>query len=209
MFENFEKLPLQQQERILSACLEEFADKGYTRASTNAIVEKADIAKGTLFYFFGSKKKLFFYLLDNAILRYTGIFKEMAGEQPADLFERLLYQAQVKFRFAVQEPLLYRFFFKIFLDIPAELQSEMQQRFSIYTTASFNMTRESLDLSRFKDNVNAEDVIEMIYLMMDGLANRYTQSLKQTDAQQALELAHQLEVDCRKYFEMIKLGVYR
>ena len=66
MTENFEKIPLEEQQRILEICLAEFAAKGYERASTNAIVNMAGIPKGTLFYYFGSKKDLYLYLIDHA-----------------------------------------------------------------------------------------------------------------------------------------------
>ena len=50
MTENFEKIPLEERQRILEICIAEFAEKGYERASTNAIVRTAGIPKGTLFY---------------------------------------------------------------------------------------------------------------------------------------------------------------
>ena len=68
---NFEKIPQEEQQRILLICLEEFTSRGYDLASTNSIVKKAGIPKGTLFYYFGSKKALYLYLIDHAVARYT------------------------------------------------------------------------------------------------------------------------------------------
>jgi len=110
MSENFLKIPQGDQNRILDVILEEFARKGYQRASTNAILEKAGIPKGTLFYFFGSKKEVFLYVVDSAIQRLINIYKSLALHEPADLFEGLLYRMKVKLQFIQQEPLLYQFF---------------------------------------------------------------------------------------------------
>ena len=134
MSANFEKIPRQEQERILTIILEEFAQNGYQRASTNAIVTRAGIPKGTLFYYFGSKKAMFLYTLDEAVKRFTEINRNLAGEKPPeDLFENLLHRMKVKLLFVQQEPLLYRFFYKVFLEIPEELQEEMAVRFAAYS----------------------------------------------------------------------------
>jgi AcrR family transcriptional regulator len=208
MCQNFLKIPAAEQERITNICLEEFAGKGYERASTNIIVEKAGIPKGTLFYYFGSKKKMFLFLLDKAIQRYSELYRELEKNKPSDLFERLLYQAKIKIHLAKQEPLLYQFFLKIFLDIPPEIDREMQQRFKTYSAAVGGSLKEGLDLSLFKDEVNVNRVVEMINLLLDGLLVRYSEKFKGSQPEQTLEIVQQLESQITDYFEMIKMGVY-
>ena len=46
-------------QRILDAAVESFQTLGYTRSTTQAIAEKAEVAEITLFRHFGSKKNLF------------------------------------------------------------------------------------------------------------------------------------------------------
>lgn len=58
----FENLNDQKKERILNAAIAEFAHKKYEDASTNNIVTAAQIGKGMLFRYFGSKKQLYLYL---------------------------------------------------------------------------------------------------------------------------------------------------
>ena len=48
-YANFERLDAGYQQRILVACVEEFSSNGYESASTNAIVRRAGISKGSLF----------------------------------------------------------------------------------------------------------------------------------------------------------------
>src|SRR4030065_464609 len=123
---HFTQIPKPDQDRILEIILEEFADNGYQRASTNAIVQKTDIPKGTLFYYFGSKKAMFLYTLDEAVKRFTEINRTLTGENPpVDLFEGLMHRMKVKLKFVQQEPLLFRFFYKVFLEIPDALKDEM------------------------------------------------------------------------------------
>ena len=48
--------------KIINSAMEEFSRNTYQKASTNKIVEKAGISKGSLFNYFQSKEKLYEYL---------------------------------------------------------------------------------------------------------------------------------------------------
>ncbi|MTI56255.1 MAG: TetR/AcrR family transcriptional regulator [Geosporobacter ferrireducens] len=41
----------------------EFVEKGYDKASTDRIIQRAEISKSLLFYYFKNKKGLFLYLV--------------------------------------------------------------------------------------------------------------------------------------------------
>ena len=68
-------IPLEKQERVLDAAIEEFSQKGYARASMNAVVERAGISKGALFNYFGSKSGLFAFVYRMALERIKGYLK--------------------------------------------------------------------------------------------------------------------------------------
>lgn len=46
------------------AGVSEFAEYGYENSSTNRIVKKAGISKGSLFKYFPTKEDFYFYVLD-------------------------------------------------------------------------------------------------------------------------------------------------
>jgi AcrR family transcriptional regulator len=56
------KEPLPKKEEILRVAMELFLDQGYSATSTNAICAAAGINKPTLYYYFKSKRHLFFEL---------------------------------------------------------------------------------------------------------------------------------------------------
>lgn len=209
MTENFRKIPEPEQERILKIILKEFAGNGYLRTSTNAIVQIAGIPKGTLFYYFGSKKMMFLYTVDEAVRRYTEIYRQLAGTPPDDLFEGLLYRMKVKLQFIQQDPLLYRFFYKAFLDIPEELKDEMATRFEAYSAESQDLAKENIDQSKLKEGIDLDVVLKMIHLMLEGLLNRYTPQLNQMHPEEGLHLVDAIETECRQYFDLIMQGIYK
>jgi AcrR family transcriptional regulator len=209
VYENFERTPVEQQQRILHACLEEFAQHGYEQASTNAIVKQAGMPKGTLFYFFGSKKLLYLYLIDYAVGRYVEHINVHSEELPSDLFERLLARGRLRMQFAVQQPLLYRFFFNAFLHAPAEIQGEIAARYSSYAAASRQFLYEGLDRSKFKDDIDIEQAIDLTNLVLEGIFSRHAQILSQGTPEQSLAFVERLTTQVRGYFEILKSGLYR
>ena len=209
MSENFKKIAVDDQERILQAALQEFAQNGYRRASTNAIVKAAGIPKGTLFYFFDSKKKLFFYLLDDAIRKYVAFVDSIKEKPPRELFERLLAQGQGKLRFAAENPLIYRFFTKIFLDIPEELRDEMEVRMKTYGQASAANLTDNLDTSRFRDGVDVQQAVNMVVVLLEGVYARYTPLMRETKPEDLDKLIDKIGQECQHYFKLIQNGIYK
>lgn len=62
--ETFLNLSDDKRERIINIALEEFAEYDYRTASLSRVVEKAGIAKGSMYQYFENKKDLYLYLVD-------------------------------------------------------------------------------------------------------------------------------------------------
>jgi AcrR family transcriptional regulator len=79
-------IPPEKQERVLDAAIEEFSQKGYARASMNAVVERAGISKGALFNYFGSKSGLFAFVYKMALERIKGYLKAVREQSKGEPF---------------------------------------------------------------------------------------------------------------------------
>ncbi len=209
MYENFERIPPAEQQRILQVCMEEFARKGYEQASTNQIVQQAGIPKGTLFFFFGSKKGLFFYIIDHAVKEYTRESQALTADLPADLFERLLSLGRARMTLALRQPLIYSLFYNAFLNAPEEIKAELMQRFNSQTSASAQRLSQGLDRAKFKDGVDVDKVIALVQLVLEGLFARYTPVLQRLEPAESLALVERMFTEVETYFELIRRGVYR
>ncbi len=62
--QTFLNLPEDKRKAFIAIALDEFADNEYNTASISKIVEKAGIAKGSVYQYFEDKQDLFMYLLD-------------------------------------------------------------------------------------------------------------------------------------------------
>lgn len=208
-FANFERIPAAEQQRILEVCIEEFSQNGYQAASTNAIVQHAGIPKGTLFYYFGSKKDLYLYVIDHAVSRFIESFSQLTGDLPDDLFERLMQRGRARMQFVVQEPRLYQLFFNAFINAPEEIQAELQSRFAGNFQSSSHRLLEGLDLSRFRDDIPVAKAVELVNLLLEGLYNRYLPVFRSLSPAESLALVDQISIETQTYFEMLKKGLYK
>ena len=62
MNDKFFDLKKEKQDRMINGALKVFALNGYQKASTDDIVKEAEISKGLLFHYFGSKAGLYIFV---------------------------------------------------------------------------------------------------------------------------------------------------
>jgi len=75
---------------ILDAADELFALKGYDGTSTNDILEKVGIARGTLYHHFKSKEEIMDALIERYSLRLLSQAKEIAEDRSIPIVERII-----------------------------------------------------------------------------------------------------------------------
>ncbi len=84
----FFNLTEKKKNRVINAAIDEFSEKGYTKASITNIVNKAEIAKGSYYQYFEDKTDLYRYVLKKAIqkkLKY--VKKELKDYNGNDFFK--------------------------------------------------------------------------------------------------------------------------
>lgn len=75
---------------ILDAADELFGQKGFDGTSTNDILEKVGIARGTLYYHFKSKEDIMDSLVDRYSVRLLGSAQEIAADESIPVVERII-----------------------------------------------------------------------------------------------------------------------
>jgi TetR/AcrR family transcriptional regulator len=118
MSDHLETSPEDKRQKILQASLNEFAEHGYLGASTNRIVQAAGISKGLLFHYFGSKKKLFLYVLDHTISHLMQKMTRYSATLSGDFFETVGQYAQIKMRIGIEEPQMYHILYDVYVNLP-------------------------------------------------------------------------------------------
>jgi TetR/AcrR family transcriptional regulator len=205
----FENISEEKRQKIIAVCLEEFATKGYESASTNSMVKKAEISKGLLFHYFGSKKNLYLYLLDIAIDCFIGKFYSYYTKPNSDVFERIIQRGIIKIKISSEEPLMSKLVMEAFIDTPQGMKEEMDSRFKKLYSENMPTVAEDVDYSLFRDDIDTQKAMEFMMLCFDALYNKYTNKFKG----KALALSNE-EIDnmVKEYYEfldMMKFGMYK
>ena len=85
-------------DRLFTAAVDLFGERGYAGATIDDIVERAGIAKGTVYYHFRSKSELVSALLDDGLRRLAASFRsEIEGAQGGDAALRALVHAELSY----------------------------------------------------------------------------------------------------------------
>ena len=72
--------------------MQEFAARGYERASFNRIIERAGVSKGAMYYYFDDKEDLFNTVVERVLQRALGEFIEMPSAETPDEFWEMVHR---------------------------------------------------------------------------------------------------------------------
>lgn len=170
----FLNLPEAKQERIIAAALAEFADKGYERASVNAMVSASGIAKGSLYQYFKDKKGIFLYIFDFAIAMVRRTLVRVKEEtQAEDFFTRLEKSLLAGVDFIRRYPRIYNIYLKILFDQRVPEREKLLtavRRFAADYLSS--LVRQGVARGEIRPDLPANTVI----FLLDALLDRFLQA---------------------------------
>ncbi len=206
MYEKFLRLEPEKQRRIINAALSEFAAKGYRQASTDDIVAKAGISKGSLFHYFGSKKNLYLYLLEwSADTMEHEVYGKVDWTEP-DFFARLAQGSKRKLEALLAYPELFNFLQGFMSDPPSFASGWIDDKIVEILPRGSELMLKGVDTSRFKPGIDLEKMFNVVVWMFAGW----------TDAIYAEARARHETIDLRKvfadadeYVEFLRTTFYR
>jgi TetR/AcrR family transcriptional regulator len=168
VYEKFLRLDPEKQRRVVNASLSEFAAKGFRQASTDDIVAKAGISKGALFHYFGSKEKLYLFLLEwSASLMEEEIYGKIDWDQP-DFFARLLQGSKLKLEALLSYPELWGFWETFMSERPEFASDWIDDKAFEAGSRSTQLLLEGVDTSRFKPGMDLEKMANVVVWTFSG-----------------------------------------
>jgi TetR/AcrR family transcriptional regulator len=191
--------------RILDAAVAEFAARGFTAASTNAIAQAAGVAKGLVFHHFESKVDLYFTIVDRVGDRLVAEFLART-DWPTDLFELLYEISAHKVRFFQRDPRSYRVLASL-----GEAPAEMRER--LFAMAATTRARvwphllANVDTRKLRRGVSLEDALETIVALGEGLERTLVAKLRDLPDFGASSIQRLLD-EAWKHYERLRDGLY-
>ena len=215
MYSAFERLSTERRQRILKICLQEFAQKGYEKASTNAMVEALGIAKGLLFHYFGSKKGLYLYLWEHTARTFNEELlahmrhSEGKGE---DFFARIRANTVVKLRTCLEYPTEYHFLMQSVTGLPQEVEEDLSAvRDRLYTLFMQSSTETGIgDLAPndLRKGITRDRAIQFITMVLDQLTMDFLKEYRDREIEilaRPKQIAKAARLD--GFIDMIRYGI--
>jgi AcrR family transcriptional regulator len=168
--ENFFALPTEKQKNIRNAALKVFGQNGYRKASVKDISDAAGISKSMVFYYFGSKKDLYLYLVDYCSDVLTGTIISHNNQLPNDYFERMKVATVRQMMSLKKEPFFLPFLSTVLVETDQEVYKEIAKYRTLAATFQNDYAFKDVDLSKFKDDVDPKIVLRMLLWMAEGFS---------------------------------------
>lgn len=153
---------------LLTVAMSKFAKNGYKKTATDEIISEAEISKGLLFHYFGTKKDLYTFLFEYASATIMQDFYAQIDMEEKDILERLRKMFLLKLQLTNKYPSIFNFVASAYFEKDPAVSSEINK----YSTEMFLDAQKKIlrdiDLSLFKENNNIQKVIDIIIYTLRG-----------------------------------------
>ncbi len=178
-------------ERIFSAAIKVFSEKGYSDANMNEIAEAAELGKATLYYYFPCKEELFYSLLREE----TRNFYSRAYQQVKNIKD-VCHFAEALIRFHLdyfrERPELLKLFFPVGRSSPVFIKGnrEFEQEIASYRKPLEEKLRELLD--RKEVPLSAQQFMDLLWTFLLGSSMKLVQGYTFEKVEEGVQLFLQL-----------------
>lgn len=166
--ETFASISKEKQDIILDAALLTFGRNGYKKASVNDIASAAGISKASVFYYFGSKKALYLYLVK---LCFDTLISEIEKRDVAssmDFFERIKLATEVKIGVISEHQPMMSFLTSVYYETDPDIVPGIKEALSGRKEITDKIAFSGVDTSDFKDGVDPKLVYKILIWMAEG-----------------------------------------
>lgn len=172
--EKFLNLPVEKQTTIIDAALKSFSSNGYKKTSVSDIAATAGISKAMVFHYFGTKKKLYFYLIElcgNIIINEV---TEKFDNTITDFFDRILLASEIEISAMKKHPALPSFITSVYFENDEEVKDDIKAMLAQGEGFRNKIAFDGMDASKFKDDVDIKVVLKILNWMAEGFTNQFS-----------------------------------
>lgn len=193
---------------IIYASIDEFSEKGYSKASTNTIMKNAGVSKGLIFHYFGNKKNLYIYIVNYTQNLMSELLSLNTLESKYDIFELITDVLMQKVKIASEHPKMYILIFDAFYNTPDELKGEFSNKVVDIINSAIATLKDKIDISNFRDDIEYEKAINLLYVFIEAMANKHIDAFK-SKPDKGLSQIDMLLEEFKAYIDILKKGTYK
>ncbi|MDF2942753.1 MAG: transcriptional regulator [Herbinix sp.] len=192
--ENFINLPVEKQTTIIDAALLTFGTNGYKKSSVSDIATAAGISKAMIFHYFGTKKALYFYLVEYCGNLIINEVKEKFDNSVTDFFDRIMLASNIEMSVIKKHPATITFLKNVYFEDNSEVKDDLKSMFAQGEDFRSKIAFEGVDTSKFKEGIDLKLIVKMLMWLTDGFMSSYNNGA-----------AQDFEALCNEFFECMNL----
>ncbi|MCL2408741.1 MAG: TetR/AcrR family transcriptional regulator [Oscillospiraceae bacterium] len=166
--ENFFKLRAEKQDHIINAAFKVFGRQGYRKASIGDIALEGGTTKGMITYYFGSKKTLYFYLMEVSHIRLVRAVEDRITPDITDFFEKLKIITGIQVAALKEYPALISFMTSLYYETDPEVAEDIAQGFIAEQAHYDNMLMGGTDFTQLKSDVDPQLICKFVSWTTEG-----------------------------------------
>lgn len=159
---------------LITVAMSKFAKNGYKKTTTDEIISEAEISKGLLFHYFGTKKDLYIFLFEYANTTIIQKFFEQINMKERDILERLRNMFLLKLELTNKYPAIFDFVASAFFEEDPAVAAKINEYSNqLYFDVQKEIIKD-IDISLFKENVEVQKAIDIIIFTLKGYSETQT-----------------------------------
>ena len=179
-------IPEEKKEAIINASIEEFAKHEYKHAILENIASSANISKSLLLYHFKTKKKLYEYIYNYVYEYIEKIIADSDFYKIKDFFELMEYSFFKKLEMMERHKSIFDFLIQGYFDESEDVK-EIVNNYKNKKQIDINSYFKNIDKTKFRDDVDIKDIIEMITYTSEGYLQSRKKMTKKIDKEDMIK----------------------
>ena len=177
-------IPEDKKETIINASIEEFTKHEYKHAILENIASNANISKSLLLYHFKTKKKLYEYVYNYVYEYIEKIIADSNFYKITDFFELMEYSFYKKLEIMERHKSIFDFLIQGYFDESEDVKEIVNNN---KKQIDINSYFKNIDKSKFRDDVDIKDIIEMITYTSEGYLQSRKKMTKKIDKEDMIK----------------------
>lgn len=198
-------LHAEKRQAIVAAGISEFAAYGYENSSTNRIVKKAGISKGSLFKYFPAKEDFYFYVLDEITSELISDMQEKVNTLSPDLFQRITDYSALEFSWYLSYPEKYKMIIRAFTKSDTGIYRKTALKYGGREQDIFDWFLRDVDTVPFR--WDRQKTIDILKWFLKGFRDDFLADL-QTDSDLG-KIQKKYIKNLSEYLEILKTGIMK
>ena len=172
VLENFLRIPIEKQKKIIDVALQAFGANGYKKTSASDISTAAGISKAMIFHYFGAKKALYLYLIDYCSNFIKDEIQGKFDNTVTDFFDRIKLSAGIVISVTKKHPAILSFMKSVYFEEEDEVKADIKAILAKSESLRDKIVFESIDASKFKDGIDLKVFMKMFACFAEGYTNQ-------------------------------------